>query len=221
MICKNCGAQNPDDAFICVNCASRFDDSQRQQSNNTQQNNAQPNNQYNYGYNNQGQSANGNFSQQYNAQNGQNGQYANGYNNQNNGNTFNYNQSYNYTPLNNDFVKKGSIIAALVIGVITQNWIAVVLAVIALIYCSDFENTVRTGNFQLADQKRASIAKLRKWAWILCIISIVIAVVSAIVSIVIFGVGFFDFFDTALDDSYYYDEFYEFSQMAKQLFLTR
>lgn len=220
MICQNCGAQSPDDAFICVNCGSHFTDEQRQQAKNS----------YNYGFGNQGQrpngysQQNGNFSQEYNAQNSQysQNQYnGNRYGQQNDTNHFNYNQSYNYTPINSDFIKKKSIIAALVVAVITQSWIAVALAIIALVKCSDFENAVRMGNYQLADQKRDSIAKLRKWAWVLCIISIVIAVISAIVSAVVFGVGIFDLFDSAWDDSYYFDDFYEFSQMAKQLFLMR
>ncbi len=224
MICKNCGAECPDGAVYCVNCSSRLDSEQGQQAQNT----------YNYGYNNnaQGQNPNGytqqnpNFSQQYNAQNGNRynaNQYnANQYNNNPNGtNSFNYNQNYNYTPIDSSILKKGSIIAALVIGVVLQNWVAVVLAIIALVKCSDFESAVRSGNFPLADQKRASIDKLRKWAWVFCIIAIVFTVITVIVALVGFGLGMFGFLDEVLDDGFYYDEFYEFSQMAKQLFLTK
>lgn len=202
MICKNCGTQNTDGAFICINCGSHLEP-------NTNQNQS-----YNYGYgqNNEYSQQGGNFSQQYNSQNN-----SQGFNQQANGAyTYNYNQNYNYTPLNPDFVKKGSIIAALVVGIITQSWVAVILAVIALVRCSDFENAVRTGNYPLADQKRDSIAKLRKWAWIFCAIGIVWKVIGIIISIAGIGFGLFsEFLPEILDefDGEFYDGIYEFSEM--------
>lgn len=197
MICKNCGTQNDDNAFICVSCGSRLE-----------MNGGQAQNQsYNYGYaqnNGASQQPNGNFSNQYNSQNG-----AQGFNQQPNGAyTYNYNQNYNYTPIDPSFVKKGSIIVALIVGILTQSWIAVILAVIALVRCSDFENAVRMGNFPLADEKRASINKLRRWAWILCFVGIVISIIGIMLSVAgVIGFGIGEFLPEILDEFDMFEDF--------------
>lgn len=211
MICKNCGAQCESGAFFCVNCGSRLDNSTDQ----TQS--------YNYGYNQQNDfssSQGENFSRQYNGQNGDRGfdQTSGG------AYTYNYNQSYNYTPIDPNFVKKGSIIAALAVGVLTQSWVAVVLAIIALVRCSDFENAVRMGNFQLADKKRDSIAKLRKWAWVFCIIGIVIGIITVVASIVSYGWGIFEFLSEVfeeVDDFDDFENFYGYSEMFIRMIASR
>ncbi len=210
MICKNCGAQNADGAFICVNCGSHLEPDVNQNQNQSQS--------YNYGY-----SQNGNFSQQYNNQNGYQNNNSQGFNQSPNGGyTFNYNQNYNYTPLDSNLVKKGNIIVALVIGIITQSWVAVVLAIIALVRCSDFENAVRMGNYPLADQKRESIAKFRRWAWVFCGLGIAWKVIGIIISIAGIGLGIFSEFLPEIFDNFdieFYDEMDGFSQMVTNLLI--
>lgn len=206
MICKNCGAQNPDNAFICISCGAKLEPEKQQHETQNQG--------YNYGY---GQSNNfqqsENFTQQYNNQNS--GQ---GFNGQQNGAyTYNYNQSYNYTPVDTNLVKKGSIIAAIIVGVICNNIATIILAVIALVRCSDFENAVRTGNFQLADQKRDSIGKLRKWAWIALAIGIALSFIGVLVSL-IGGIGFGLFsFLPEMFEAFSEEGFYEFGEMMIRL----
>lgn len=209
MICKNCGMQNDDNAFICVSCGSRLEMNGNQAQNQNQG--------YNYGYaqnSEASQQPNENFSNQYNSQNG-----AQGFNQQPNGAyTYNYNQNYNYTPIDPSFVNKGSIIAALVVGILTQSWIAVILAVIALVRCSDFENAVRMGNFPLADEKRASINKLRKWAWILCIVGVVISIIGVILSVAgVIGFGIGEFLPEILDELDMYEDFDDYYGYGEML----
>lgn len=201
--------QNDDNAFICVSCGSRLEMNGNQAQNQNQG--------YNYGYaqnSEASQQPNENFSNQYNSQNG-----AQGFNQQPNGAyTYNYNQNYNYTPIDPSFVKKGSIIAALVVGILTQSWIAVILAVIALVRCSDFENAVRMGNFPLADEKRASINKLRKWAWILCIVGVVISIIGVILSVAgVIGFGIGEFLPEILDELDMYEDFDDYYGYGEML----
>lgn len=102
-------------------------------------------------------------------------------------------------------------------GILSQSWIAVILAVIALVRCSDFENAVRMGNFPLADEKRTSINKLRKWAWILCIVGIVIRIIGIILSVAgVIGFGIGEFLPEILDEFDMYqdfDDYYGYGEM--------
>ncbi|MDD6021650.1 MAG: zinc ribbon domain-containing protein [Oscillospiraceae bacterium] len=209
MICKNCGAENDDRAFVCVHCGASLNQSGGE------------NHSYNYGQN--GENHNYNYGQPggnyYNY--GQNG-YDPGYNgqgfNQSAGGsyTYNYNQNYNYEPVQPKFVKKGSTIAALIVAVLTRNIIAIILSVIAIVQCNEFETAVRTGNYPLADQKRSSARTLRIWAWVLNGLSIAFSIAVIVLSFLGMGLGLFDEFMFPFG-SELYDEFNEFSQMMINL----
>ena len=230
MICKHCGAQNDDSSFFCLQCGSRLerDDSQAQsydyghsqQDQSRYDSNAQNTN----GFEPDSQSQNGSYTYNYNQshneqQSRNNDQGANGFEpgaqNQNGSYTYNYNQNYNYEPVNTSVVKKGSIIAALVVGILTRSIVAIVLAIIALVRCNEFETAVRTGDYPLADQKRDSAVKLRKWAWAFCIIAIVISVIVGILTLLGVGAGIFSEFFFPLGDEFLddFDSFDNFSEM--------
>lgn len=209
MICKHCGAQNDDGAFICSQCGNRLDRDDNQNQN------------YNYGYSQQnyGQPSDGgqnynNSQQSYESNQGNNGFDPNAQN-QNGGYTYNYNQNYNYAPVNTSVLKKGSIIAALVVAILTRSVVAIVLAIIALVRCNEFETAVRTGNYPLADQKRDSANSLRKWAWAFCIIGIIISIVIGVLYMLGIGLGIFGEFLFPLGDEFFseFDDFGDFTEM--------
>ena len=184
MICKNCGSQNDDGSLFCYQCGCSFEGTDNQdQGNNydySQQNGFQPSGGYEQNYNSQP-----NYNGQQSYQNYQNAQgNNNGYNpnpqNQNGNNAYNYNQNYNFAPVDTSVLKKGSIIAALVVGILIQNLFAIIFSIIALVRCNEFESAVRMGNYPLADQKRENVNSMRKWAWIFCIIGIVLYVIFGV-----------------------------------------
>lgn len=165
MICKNCGFDNADSAVFCSACGSRL-------SNDENRSNGFHSG-YSYGNGDYSSNENQNYNRGYGENYSQN--FSNGYNNNHN------------APIDVSGLKKGSIIAVGIIALLTGNIIPLVLAILAYVSCNDYESAVRSGNYDLANRKFQSIARMRKWAWGLEIAYIVICIIAVILGVFVFG----------------------------------
>ena len=205
-ICKNCGAQNDDMCVYCGSCGSLLDSSSSFTVNTEETQTAS------FVSGDRAQTSGTYQSQQTYAYRPEATNY------QSAGQPYNspYQQNNGYTGYNpieqpgmpRGDVKKGSIIAALILSFITGGLLSIVFAIIALVAANDFESAKLRGEVQLANKKFDSANKFRKLAWAFNIIGLIVNI--ALIAI-LFVTGFFlaedsDFWDE-LDDPGYYEEF--------------
>ena len=127
--------------------------------------------------------------------------------------------NYNTYQPNFEPIKKGSIIAALVFGILTTNIVAIILSILALIYANDYDTAIRHGDFITAEKKKSMIKTFKIISWVF----IALTIFFYIIFFAVFGTVFFstilngDF--SEFDDFYFDDLIYTAVQMLKFRFL--
>ena len=111
-------------------------------------------------------------------------------------------------------IKKGSIIVALVLSVLTSNIIGIVLTILALIYANDYDTAIRHGDFVTAEKKKSSIRTFKIVSWVFIGLTVLFYIaLFAIFGTVIFSALLEGDFD--LDEFYYANSVYAAVQALK------
>ena len=168
MICEHCGAQNDDNSYFCGQCGARLrpadiykedigdGDLPQTETASTENNDIRDgDDKQNGGYNINPQA----FDEEYSNE---------------------YDETYEYTTDDLNLIKEESIIVPLIIGICVGSVSTIVLSALALLRRRDFETAIKDGDHALADQKLKIALKLKKWAWVLCVITFIVSLASVV-----------------------------------------
>lgn len=168
MICERCGAQNDDNSYFCGQCGARLrpadiykddigdSDLPQEETMSTENKNVSDNEQGDSGYNINPQALDEDYSNEYD------------------------DEVYEYTADDLNLIKEESIIIPLIIGICVGSVSTIVLSALALLRRRDFETAIKEGNQVLADQKLKIALKLKKWAWVLCVLTFIFSLASIV-----------------------------------------